>query len=194
MLLACAQSYGNGLEPVASCDTKQQVAVVVSSVQTVFTWLPACGMASLEVTETGSGSTSWALFTGSKAAQNPLRSGVEYGKVPSEAISPQPRPDPLRRGELHSHRIAVGRRFDHCVDQMGSTAPGNVWGPVTWSIDANGVVSLTVGRGKLVNIPGGHPQDSGTFIVRIQRYGGKGVGHWTLDVPDGSGGWDHCLR
>jgi molybdopterin biosynthesis enzyme MoaB len=23
----------------------------------------------------------------------------------------------------------------------------------------------------------------------IQSYGGKGVGHWTLDVPDGFGGW-----
>ena len=89
---------------------------------------------------------------------------------------------------LYSDGTAKGEF--HCVDQMGSTAPGNVWGPVTsWSIDANGVVSLTVGSGKLVNFPGGHPQDSGTFIVRIQRYGGKGVGHWTLDVPDGLGGW-----
>ena len=90
--------------------------------------------------------------------------------------------------KLYSDGTASGEI--HCIDQHGGTAAGNVWGPVTsWSIDGNGVVSLTIASGTLVNFPGGHPQDVGTFIVRIQTFGGKGVGHWTLDVPNGSGGW-----
>jgi hypothetical protein len=78
----------------------------------------------------------------------------------------------------------------HCVDQHGSTLPGNVWGEVTsWTIE-NGVVSLTVTSGKLVTFgAGGGPQDPGTFIVRIQSFGGNGVGHWTLDIGNGAGGW-----
>jgi hypothetical protein len=27
------------------------------------------------------------------------------------------------------------------------------------------------------------------FKVTIQRFGGAGVGHWTLAIPDGAGGW-----
>jgi hypothetical protein len=79
--------------------------------------------------------------------------------------------------------------FD-CVDQHGD-APGyagNIWGHVTsWFIDTDGFVSLNV-TGKFVAIPGGHPQDV-VFVVKIQKFGGAGVGHWTLAVPDGSGGW-----
>jgi len=89
---------------------------------------------------------------------------------------------------LYSDGTAKGEL--HCVDQHGSTLPGNVWGQVTsWSMDVNGVVSLTISDGRLLAFPGGHPQNIGTFIVRIQSFGGKGVGHWTLDIPDGFGGW-----
>lgn len=88
---------------------------------------------------------------------------------------------------LYSDGTAKGEI--HCVDQHGSTAPGNVWGQVTsWTME-DGVVSLVVSSAKLVTFGAGGPQDSGTFIVRIQSFGGKGVGHWTLDVPNGAGGW-----
>src|SRR6266446_1492630 len=72
--------------------------------------------------------------------------------------------------------------FD-CVDQHGDAPgfPGNIWGRVTsWFIDGNGFVSLNV-VGKFVGFPGGHPQDA-AFIVRIQQFGGAGVGRWTLEV------------
>lgn len=75
-----------------------------------------------------------------------------------------------------------------CVDQHGDAPgfPGNIFGEVTsWFIDSNGFVSLNV-VGKFLafpegNPPGGHPQDA-AFIVRIQQFGGAGVGRWTLEV------------
>jgi hypothetical protein len=78
----------------------------------------------------------------------------------------------------------------HCIDLQGGTAPGNVWGKVTsWSTDTAGNIVLHVENGDIVFFPGGFHQDSGAFNVTVQAFGGAGVGHWTLDLPDGFGGW-----
>ena len=92
--------------------------------------------------------------------------------------------------KLFSDGSARGQ-FD-CVDDHGSMPgyPGNVWGPVaSWSIDNQGQIVLHVPNSKFVPIPGGHPSDLFPFQVTIQRFGGAGVGHWTLAIPDGAGGW-----
>lgn len=92
--------------------------------------------------------------------------------------------------KLFSDGSAKGQ-FD-CVDDHGSMPgyPGNVWGPVSsWSVDDHGLITLNVPKSKFVPIPGGHPSDIFPFRVTIQRYGGAGVGHWTLAIPDGAGGW-----
>jgi len=84
--------------------------------------------------------------------------------------------------KLLSDGSATGH-FD-CVDQHGDRPgyPGNIFGDVTsWSIDADGFVSLSV-IGKLVTIPGGLVVTDLPFTVRIQQFGGAGVGHWTLEV------------
>ena len=77
----------------------------------------------------------------------------------------------------------------HCVDQEGSTFPGNIFGEVTtWSTEDGGATVVLNVIGKFVpiagsaGVPGGHPQDT-SFTVRIQQFGGAGVGHWTLEVP-----------
>lgn len=78
----------------------------------------------------------------------------------------------------------------HCVDQHGSAPgyPGNISGKATsWSTGTDGLITVSF-IGKLVVFPGGHPQDI-PFQVTIQRFGGAGVGHWTLAVPNGAGGW-----
>ena len=80
--------------------------------------------------------------------------------------------------KLFSDGSATGS-FD-CVDQHGDAPgyPGNIWGKVTsWYIDADGFVSLNV-IGKLVSIPGGHPQDVSVYS-EDSEFGGAGVGHWT---------------
>jgi hypothetical protein len=81
---------------------------------------------------------------------------------------------------LYSDGTASGS-FD-CVDQHGD-APGfagNIWGHVTsWSKEGDVIVLNVVG--KFVPIPGGHPQDV-TFTVKIQQFGGAGVGRWTLEM------------
>lgn len=90
--------------------------------------------------------------------------------------------------KLLSDGSATGQ-FD-CVDKHGSAPgyPGNIWGKATsWSRGTDGLITVTF-VGKLVVFPGGHPQDI-SFQVTFQRFGGAGVGHWTLAIPDGFGGW-----
>ncbi len=90
LTLACS----DGVEPtpIVPCADDQEVEVLVSADQTpVFTWSPACGMASLQVFPTmGDPTAGWVLYTGSRAPENPLRSGVRYGEAPPEALEPGP--------------------------------------------------------------------------------------------------------
>jgi len=84
---------------------------------------------------------------------------------------------------IHATLYSDGTAKGHinCVDQHGSTAPGNIFGEVTsWEGSLDGTITLNV-VGKLVGFPGGHPQDV-SFTVTIQRFGGAGVGEWTLSL------------
>jgi hypothetical protein len=66
-----------------------------------------------------------------------------------------------------------------CVDQQGGNFPGNIFGEVTsWRMEGTVVVLNVVG--KFVG-HSGHPEDV-AFTVKIQRFGGAGVGRWTLEV------------
>ncbi len=79
---------------------------------------------------------------------------------------------------LYSDGTATGH-FD-CVDLETADHPGNVWGTVTgWFTDAHGLINLNI-VGKIINFPDGHPSDI-AFTVTIQKFGGAGVGHWTLE-------------
>ena len=93
-LAALTIACSDGVEPtpIVPCTDDQEVEVLVSADKTpVFRWSPACGMASLEVSPTtGSGTSGWVLFTGSRAAENPLRSGIRYGQARPEALEPGP--------------------------------------------------------------------------------------------------------
>ena len=84
---------------------------------------------------------------------------------------------------IHATLYSDGTARGHvnCVDQFGSTFPGNIFGEVT-SLEGSldGVITLNI-VGKLVGFPGGHPQDV-QFSVNIQRFGGAGVGQWTLSI------------
>lgn len=94
MLTLLLVSCGDGFEPtpIQPCDADQEVAVVVESgPQPIFRWSPACGMASLQVFPAdGTITSGWAIYTGSRASENPLRSGVRYGDLPEEALQPAP--------------------------------------------------------------------------------------------------------
>jgi hypothetical protein len=84
---------------------------------------------------------------------------------------------------IHATLYSDGTARGHinCVDQVGSTAPGNIFGEVTsWERNLDGTITLNV-VGKLVNIPGGHPQ-AVAFSVTILHFGGAGVGQWTLSA------------
>lgn len=84
--------------------------------------------------------------------------------------------------QLMSDGSATGHIM--CIDQHGDAPgfPGNIFGEVvSWSGDLDGEITLNVAGGKFLPIPGGHPVEVG-FIVKIQEFGGAGVGHWTLEV------------
>ena len=84
---------------------------------------------------------------------------------------------------IHATLYSDGTASGHldCVDQMGDSLPGNIFGAVTnWSRNADGTINLQA-TGKFVAIPGGHPGPV-TFTLTITRPGGPGVGGWTLSV------------
>jgi hypothetical protein len=91
---------------------------------------------------------------------------------------------------LYSDHTASGS-FD-CVDQHGDAPgfPGNIFGEATsWSMEGDVIVLTFIG--KLVVFPGGHPQAT-SFTVKIQKFGGAGVGHWTLQ--DTASGFIFCYE
>ena len=75
-----------------------------------------------------------------------------------------------------------------CVDVLGDVPgyPGRISGPITrWSRNAAGEVTLFITGGKFVPLPDTGLVFPATFSVTIQRSGGAGVGHWTLnDLAD----------
>ena len=88
---------------------------------------------------------------------------------------------------IHATLYSDGTARGHvnCVDQVGSTLPGNIFGEVTsWEESLDGSITLNV-VGKLVNFPGGHPLDV-PFSVTILQFGGAGVGQWTLSAFGGT--------
>ena len=92
---------------------------------------------------------------------------------------------------IHATLYSDGAARGHlnCIDQVGSTLPGNIIGEVTsWEGNLDGSITLNV-VGKFVGIPGGHPQDV-SFSVTILSFGGAGVGQWTLSI----GGFTFCVE
>jgi len=86
---------------------------------------------------------------------------------------------------LYSGGTAIGR-FD-CVDLAGSTfgggsAAGDFFGPITgWAMLPTGEITLS-GSGKLRSLGGVLDPTDYPYTITIQKFGGAGVGHWTLDV------------
>jgi hypothetical protein len=99
-IVACSDRTPSSPLP---CAEEQEVALAVTSdAVPEFTWSPACGMASLEVRpSSGSPTSGWVIYTGDRAAENPLRSGIRYGQAPPEALEPAPA-TPLERGIEYS--------------------------------------------------------------------------------------------
>jgi hypothetical protein len=86
---------------------------------------------------------------------------------------------------IHATLFSDGSAQGHfdCVDLMGDTMPGNIFGPITsWARDAaTGDIILFITDGSLVGTHGGATFHGGRHPhVTIQTFGGAGVGHWTL--------------
>ena len=82
--------------------------------------------------------------------------------------------------KLFSDGRATG--FFDCVDLAGSTAPGDIFGPITSWKKVNGKITLS-GTAELRDLGGTLLASNLEYTVTIQTFGGAGKGHWTLDVP-----------
>ena len=95
--------------------------------------------------------------------------------------------------KLYSDGSAYGH-FD-CIDLIGDTLEGNVWGELTsWSKNGDGSLSFSGSMLTNTDLMGtGAPiSNLGPFTVTIQKFGSAGfggakAGHWTLVVPDAGG-------
>lgn len=131
------------------------VAAVLTAV--LFAYPATANAASVEATINGGGT----------AIMDPSRSDIGLAGTTSFAM----------HATLYSDGTAKGHV--NCIDQFGSTFPGNIFGEVTsWEENLDGTISLNV-VGKFVG-HGGHPQDV-SFSVTILSFGGAGS-QWTLSV------------
>jgi hypothetical protein len=76
--------------------------------------------------------------------------------------------------QLFSDGTATG--FFDCADLAGSTLPGDIQGPITSWKRVNGKITLS-------GIAHTAKKSNLAYTVAIQKFGGAGKGHWTLDVP-----------
>jgi hypothetical protein len=73
-------------EPVVTACPGNSVSLhAVSSQAPFFTWSPACGMALLTVFEESGGGVVWTVYSRNSAADNPISSGIRYGRTPMNA-------------------------------------------------------------------------------------------------------------
>jgi hypothetical protein len=84
--------------------------------------------------------------------------------------------------QLFSDGSATG--FFDCADLAGSTAEGDIFGPITSWKKVDGKITLS-GTAELWNLGRTVRLDPRNlnYTVTIQKFGGAGRGHWTLDVP-----------
>jgi|SRR5689334_16632552 hypothetical protein len=84
----CAESTTPTAEP---CADDQEVTVQVGpGTQPAFTWSPACAMTSILVFPVDSPPAVWVVYGGSRAASNPLHSGLRYGQAPTGTFEATP--------------------------------------------------------------------------------------------------------
>jgi hypothetical protein len=76
--------------------------------------------------------------------------------------------------QLFSDGTATG--FFDCADLAGSTLPGDISGPITSWKKVDGKITLS-------GIAHTARRNNLAYTVAIQKFGGAGKGHWTLDVP-----------
>lgn len=101
-LAACSDGFGP--EAPLPCEADQMVTIGVEpGLRPVFTWEPGCGVSSLQVFGPDEGGV-WVLYSGERAAENPIGSGVRYGEVPDGMVEAGPA-TPLERGEAYTVRV-----------------------------------------------------------------------------------------
>ena len=82
-------------EPLVPCAVDQEVTVsVTAEALPLITWSPNCTLALMTVKpETDQPTLHWSVYSGDRAPENPLASGIRYGELPDgflQEISAKP--------------------------------------------------------------------------------------------------------
>lgn len=102
---ACLSLSCNDTTGSVACTDEIVTVSVSGGLEPVFTWSPACGMASIQVQPDTPNAGGWAIYSGQHSAENPLGSGIRYGHRPSLAVEPAP-PRPLVSGVAYTVSVA----------------------------------------------------------------------------------------
>jgi hypothetical protein len=130
-----------------------------------------------------------ALNPAAAAASGPSEDGPELvGTVNGHGTSIMGAPG-IGRGpstfDIHVQLFADGsaRGRVYCVDVAGDpTGSGIIFGDAkNWTQDAQGAVTLIVPNGTFTTLEGVIVPPSRYFTTTIQRFGGAGVGHWSMN-------------
>jgi hypothetical protein len=94
---------------VEPCPSDALTVQASAGLTPLFTWQPACGVAFLMVYPAAGGGSLWTVYGDSEgASDNPIPSGVRYGRTPDRGNTVAG-PEPLRRGT--EYQVQVSRRL-----------------------------------------------------------------------------------
>ena len=109
LLIATGNDFSCSAPPTAvvssSCASGKVTVVVATGPVPIYTWSPSCGVSFLMVSPDGGGSALWTVY-GNSSPENPIASGVRYGRTPADARTVAG-PEPLRGGV--TYRVVVSR-------------------------------------------------------------------------------------
>jgi len=105
--VAFALTCSDSSEPTLEHCPGDTVAVQVAAGMTpFFTWLPACGVAFLEVYPSSGGGALWTVYADSgRGSENPIPSGVRYGITPQHGRTVAG-PQQLQSGTMYEIRFS----------------------------------------------------------------------------------------
>ncbi len=89
----------------SQCSGTKVIVNVATGPVPIYSWSPSCSVSVLMVSPASGGAALWTV-SGNSSTENPIASGVRYGRTPAQARTVAG-PAPLERGV--TYRIAVSR-------------------------------------------------------------------------------------
>jgi hypothetical protein len=109
LLIAGGNEFSCSAPPTAitfsQCSGTKVIVNVATGPVPIYTWSPSCGVSALMVSRESGGAALWTV-SGTSSTENPILSGVQYGRTPPQARTVAG-PEELQSGVRY--RITVSR-------------------------------------------------------------------------------------